>query len=120
MATDQQVSARAVLDAVMELRRRGSRQALQELEQVEPDLASYLMESLSDVHQKLLALGGPAKASRRLYDDMQSLALVCIAALRKGHYELWRQSDAGAKLDPPDSGAAPLPSDDDGPQQPDS
>lgn len=106
MASDQQVSARSVLDAVMELRRRGARQALEELEQVEPDLASYLMESLSDVHRQLLALGGPAKASRRLYRDIQSLTLVCITALRKGHYELWRQSDAGSNLDPP-GGAEP-------------
>lgn len=97
--SDQQVSAKAVLDAVMSLRRRGATKVLEELEQVEPDLTNYLLESLSDLHRKLLALGGPAKASQRVFVEFQHLSLVCITALRFGHFELWKKSDAGAQLE---------------------
>ncbi len=98
MPSDQQVTAKSVLDAEMALRRSGAKQALEELEQVEPDLTSYLLESLSDVHRKLLALGGRAKASQRVFLEMQHLTLVCITALRRGHYELWRRNE-GSQLD---------------------
>lgn len=96
--SDQQVSAKAVLDAVMSLRRRGATTVLEELEQVEPDLTNYLLESLSDLHRKLLALGGPAKASQRVFVQFQHLSLVCITALRRGHFELWRKNE-GAQLE---------------------
>lgn len=104
MPSDQQVSARAVLDAELAVRRRGAKRTLEELEQVEPDLTNYLLESLSDVHRKLLALGGPAKASQRVFLEVQHLSLVCITALRRGHYELWKKND-GASLE----GDEPLP-----------
>lgn len=110
MPSDQQVSARAVLDAEMTLRHRGARRSLEELEQVEPDLTNYLLESLSVIHQKLLALGGPARASQRLFLEVQHLALVCITALRRGHYELWKQSDTGSQLEndnPPEPPESP-------------
>ena len=99
MASDQVVSARAVLDAELSLRRQGSHRALHELEQVEPDLTNYLLENLTDIPQRILALGGPAKASQRVFMNVQRLTLVCINALRRGHFELWKQSEAGAELD---------------------
>jgi len=99
MASDQVVSARAVLDAEMSLRRLGSHQVLHELEQVEPDLTNYLLENLTDIHQRILALGGSAKASQRVFMEVQRLALVCINALRRGQFDLWKQSDAGAQLE---------------------
>ena len=97
MASDQQVSARAVLDAMMEIQRRGHR-VREDLEQIEPDLARYLMESLSAVHGKLIDLSGPADETQRLYREIEAITLVCTTALRKGHYELWRQSESGNNL----------------------
>ena len=107
MPSDQQVSAKAVLDAVLALRRQGSRQAIEHLEQIEPDLTDYLLETLSDIHRQLLALGGPARQSRRLYRQVQSLVLVTVTALRNAHYELWRQSPAGEQFEQPDSDDPP-------------
>lgn len=98
MASDQQVTAKTVLDAELALRRSGAKKALEELEQVEPDLTNYLLESLSDLHRKLLDLGGPAKASQRMFLDVQHLTLVCITALRRGHFELWKKNE-GSQLD---------------------
>lgn len=103
MASDQQVSARAILDAELEIRRVGRYRALEELEHFEPDLAAYLMESLGHINAKLLRLAGPVKPTHRLYARIEMLCLACITALRKGHYELWRQSQDGKhveQLDP--------------------
>jgi hypothetical protein len=97
MPYDQQVTSRIILQSLLELKRQGSTQALEHLEQVEPDLACYVMESLTDLHHILLAFGASAKRSKRLYRQVELLVLVCITALRKGHYELWRQTQA-----PPD------------------
>jgi len=83
MSNNQPVSARTVLDAVLEIKRLGSARALEQLEESEPDLASYAMESLSDIHRRLLSLGGRAKASQRVYHDIQSLVLTCVLAMRR-------------------------------------
>ena len=53
------------------------------------------METLTTIYHQILGLGGSAKKSQRVYRQVQNLALVCIVALRKGHYELWRQADDG-------------------------
>jgi hypothetical protein len=82
-----------ILQTLQELTRTGTTPVLEHLEQVEPDLASYLMETLTTIYHQILGLDGSAKKSRRIYRQVQSLALVCIIALRKGHYELWRQAD---------------------------
>jgi len=102
MASDQQVSARAILRAESELRRVGHRQAMTQLEQVEPDLSSHLWEELSDIYRRLLALGGPPTESRRCYRCVQRLTLVTILALRHGHHELWRELHAPQDAPEPD------------------
>ena len=94
MASDHLVSARAVL-RVMTLRRVGTARAMTELEQVEPDLASYLMEEFSLVHRDLLALRGPPRRTLRLQERVQTMALTCVEALREAHYELWQRDAAG-------------------------
>lgn len=114
MTGDQTVSAQAILRAELMLRRKGLPQILTELEQVEPDLASYAFESLSDVHQQLLHLGGNAKRSRRLFDQIQNLVVTCIESLREGHYQLWQN---GQQL--PDGPAGDEPSDPNIPNTPD-
>jgi len=90
MASDQTVSARAILRAETELRRAGHRQMMTQLEQTESDLSSHLWEQLSDFHRRLLALGEPPKASQRSYRRVQHLMLVTILAMRHGHHELWQ------------------------------
>jgi hypothetical protein len=102
MSSDQQVTSRIILQSLLELKRQGTTTApLEHLEQVEPDLACYVMETLSDLHHQLLALGAPAKRTRRIYSQVELFVLVCITALRKGHYELWRQTQ-GPPDDPDD------------------
>lgn len=90
MASDQMVSVRAILRAESELRRVGHKQTMDQLEQTEPDLSSHLWEQLSDIHRRLLSLGGPPKESQRCYRHVQRAMLVSIVAMRHGHHELWR------------------------------
>lgn len=98
MASDRQVSARAVLRALAEVRRAGGRGAMERLEQTEPDLAEFVLEGLSLVHQHMLALGGPPRRTRKAYRELESLVLVAIEAVRQGHLELWREQVAGTPL----------------------
>jgi hypothetical protein len=78
------IPARRVLDAVLEIRRLGPDRALCRLEENEPDLAEYVLESLSALHGDLLKLGGRARATRQVYHQTQELVLVSIAADRGG------------------------------------
>ena len=99
MASDQQVTAKIVLQTLAEFQRRGSTDAMHTLEAVEPDLTEHVLEQLTCIHQEILALGGPPKKSQRAYRSVQTLVLVAVAALRRGHYETWRQTSSGTRLD---------------------
>jgi hypothetical protein len=89
MASDQLVHARMVLQAQMQLKRQGIAAAMRHLEQTEPDLAEYVMESLSLLYKRLLELGSSERKTRRLYLQAQTLVLVSIDSLRKAHLALW-------------------------------
>ena len=115
MATDQQVSAQAVLRAVMRLRRQGTDQTMRELERVEPDLASFVMEEFSLLHRDLLALGGPPKRSRRLQRRLEEVVLTCVTTMREAHHQLWQSAAAGTPLAKLTSGDDESPAVDDHP-----
>jgi len=100
MATDQLVTSQHVLKAVMELDRRGSTKVLSDLEDLEPDLVEYLLESLSCLHHGLGKLGLSDAETRKIYRRAENTALVCIMAIRKAHHDLWRQ-DHGEPEPPP-------------------
>ena len=93
MASDQQVTSKMILQTLQELTRKGTTPVLEQLEQVEPDLASYLMETLTTIYHQILSLGGSAKKSKRVYRQVQTLAVACIMAMRQGHFELWRKNE---------------------------
>lgn len=101
MASDQKVTARHVLGAVMELRRTGSWEAIKRLEAVEPDLTEYLLETLSAIHKRIQDTGATDKQTRRIYGEVQTLVVVTVLSLQKAHFDLWNdahgESDAPAK-----------------------
>jgi hypothetical protein len=100
---DRQVTSRHVLRSLLRLKRQGRQRALEELEQVEPDLAEFLMEEVSLVHRKLLELAGPPRRTRWLARRVESMALVLVASLRQAHYEMWKDAAAGTALESLDS-----------------
>jgi hypothetical protein len=93
--SDGMVRPRIILDCVLQLQRSGTTPAMLRLEQTEPDLAEYLLESLSSIHHDLHRLHGPPSKTRRLYRQISVMTLVCIEALRQSHYELWQQQTEG-------------------------
>jgi len=103
MASDQHVTSKIILQTLLELQRQGSTASLEQLEQLEPDLACFVMERLGEVHRRLLNLGGKPKASQRLYHQIEELILVCIQAQRLSHYQLWQDQQVQGPLDKLDS-----------------
>ena len=76
------VSAREVLAALAQVKRRGHWPLLQELERREPELTHHLLEELSLVHKTLLDSAAPPKIVRRLQRQIQGLILICVLSLR--------------------------------------
>ena len=85
------VRPRTVLDCVLHLQRAGTQPAMQRLEETELELANYLFETLSEIHQNLFNLHGPGGKTRRVYRKVEFMTLVCIESLRQSHFELWQQ-----------------------------
>ncbi|CAN5621337.1 hypothetical protein BH10PLA1_BH10PLA1_17200 [soil metagenome] len=109
MASDQTVTARHVLAAVLELQRRGSDAVVKEMEKLEPDLVEHLLENTCQIHHRLMKLGLPGKQARKIYRQAESITLVCVIALRRAHYDLWNSNHGDASS--PDGEEPPQPRD---------
>jgi hypothetical protein len=79
------VSAKNVLHAISEIRRRGRWPLFQELEAAEPDLTEFLLEEISAIHHDLSKTGVVRRVGRRLQGRVQTLVLVCVLSLRRCH-----------------------------------
>jgi len=91
MATDQHVTARMVLEAQFELERRGAAALMRHLEKIEPELANFVLETLSLIYTKVSNLGGPPQKTSKAFRQMQTLLIVSIESLRRAHLELWEK-----------------------------
>jgi hypothetical protein len=78
MATDQHMSARMVLEARLDLERRGAGAFMQHLEKTEPELANFVPETLSIIYTKLSNLGGPPQKTRKAFRQVQTLLLLLL------------------------------------------
>jgi hypothetical protein len=76
------ITARAILAALAEIKRRGRWPLFQQLESQEPELTEHVLEELSLVHQTLMASGASPKVTRRLQRQVQCLVLVTVLAVR--------------------------------------
>jgi hypothetical protein len=95
-SSDSTVTARDVLRAVADVRRRGSsRAALEDLEHREPDLAEFVLEELTALYHDVLASGANPRKTRRLFRRFQTLAAVIILSLREAHARLWVDEAGG-------------------------
>ena len=91
--SDQLVDAKSILDAITDLKRRGNNAVLQELEAIEQELASFIMEEQSLIYQTLLKTGARTKLIRRLMQQIEAMALVSIMAMRQAQLRLWHDPD---------------------------
>ena len=76
------ITARDVLKALSEVRRRKHWSLFQELESAEPDLSEFVLEEISALHHTLLQAGVRPRTVRRLQRQVQTLVLVCVLAPR--------------------------------------
>lgn len=76
----------------------GLDQALAALRQSEPALAGYLAAELIAISGKLALSGAPTHLIQGAHTDLLTLILTCVQALRRGHYELWKDTLTGTRL----------------------
>jgi hypothetical protein len=70
----------------------GPEKALEQLAEQEPILAALVQEKLAAVVGKLTLNGAPHPTVFGVYHDTLLLVLGSIQALRRGHYELWKDA----------------------------
>jgi hypothetical protein len=109
-SSDQLVDAKAILEGISELKRHGIDSVMDELEAIERELASFVMEELSLIHEKLIETGASAKVIRTLIGQIESMTLVSILALRKALHRLLMND---GEEDPPANRPASSPPDSD-------
>ena len=78
-------SARRILRAIQQVRRQGVWRLTESLVHQDPDLMEYLMEEFSDIYRKILNLGGPAKLSHTVQQQIQAMAVVIVLAMHSDH-----------------------------------
>jgi hypothetical protein len=76
----------------------GADNVLATLAETEPALASYIHQSLAAVAGKLALSGAPIPVVQGSHEEILTIVLVSLAALRRGHFELWKDSLAGTPL----------------------
>jgi hypothetical protein len=125
MPSDQTVTARDVLRALADVRRRGTRSALAEFEQLEPDLAEFLIEEVTAIHHDVAATGARARRLRALTERVETLVIVLVQSLRQAHLRLWGETPANPATDaagtpgtPGDNGSTDRQDTVDGPEAP--
>jgi hypothetical protein len=87
-----------IISARQHIASKGNADALTEVGQVEPALASFISESLVTVAGKLALSGAPTEVVLGSHEEFLLLVLTCIQAVRRGHYELWKESMTGTRL----------------------
>jgi hypothetical protein len=92
------VEPKFIARACREVARRGGAKVLDELGGHEPALAAYLRESLAAAAGKLALAGAPTPVVQGVHEEVLTVALNCVQALRQGHYALWKDMLTGTPL----------------------
>src|SRR5262245_58652272 len=81
-----------VTAAFQDIANRDSDEALAELAKTEPALAAFIGQQLTSTAGKLALSGAPTPVITGLHTDVLTTVLTSIQALRRGHYQLWRDT----------------------------
>jgi hypothetical protein len=87
-----------IISARQDIAQSGVEEALDAAGQSEPALASFIHEELAAVAGKLALAGAPTPFVQRSHEDVLAIVLTCVRALRRGHYELWKDTVTGTRL----------------------
>jgi hypothetical protein len=87
-----------IISARQDVSTKGGGEVLNEIASTEPALASFIYEGLATVAGKLCLSGAPTPLVQGSHEDVLSIVLTCVQALRRGHFELWKDTMAGTRL----------------------
>jgi hypothetical protein len=76
----------------------GVGQALAAVGQAEPALASFVHESLTAAAGRLALAGAPTEVVQGVHEEVLAIVLTSVNALRRSHYELWKDTATGTRL----------------------
>jgi hypothetical protein len=88
-----------IVEARQDLGERGFAQALADLSNREPALAAYIAESMASMAGKLALSGVRTEVVQGLYNEAMAVLLSSVEAQRRGHYDLWKGTIVGTKLE---------------------
>jgi hypothetical protein len=92
------VEPQHIVSARQDVAAKGSGQALNEFAPLEPALASFIYEGLAVIAGKLSLSGAPTELVQGSHEEMLGVVLTCVQAVRRGHYEFWKDSMVGTRL----------------------
>jgi hypothetical protein len=87
-----------IVSARKDVSAKGSAGALNEFAEAEPALGSFIYESLAAAAGKLALSGAPNEVVQGAHEEVLDVILTCVQALRRGHYELWKDTVIGTRL----------------------
>src|SRR5262249_20931111 len=87
-----------IVTARPHLATKGSGEVLNEIAGTEPALASFIYEGLSAVAGKLSLSGAPTPLVQGSHEEVLAIVLTCVQAIRRGHFELWKDTMTGTRL----------------------
>jgi hypothetical protein len=87
-----------IFSARQDVVERGSDGALTDFGGMEPALAAFIHEALAAVAGKLALSGAPTPLVQGVHEEILTVVLTCVQALRRGHYELWQDTVTGTRL----------------------
>lgn len=87
-----------IIEAGQQVTNLGAGNSLEGLGKHEPALACYINEAAAGIAGKLSLSGAPTPVVQGLHEDMLAIIMTSIQALRRGHYELWKDTIVGSRL----------------------
>jgi hypothetical protein len=87
-----------IIQARQEVADQGAGKSLAGFAKLEPALAAYIYETTAGIAGKMALAGAPTEIVQGSHEDMLAVILTCVQALRRGHYELWKDTVVGSRL----------------------
>jgi hypothetical protein len=92
------INPELIVKARQEVADQGTGKSLEGFAQLEPALATYIYETTAGIAGKMALAGAPTEVVQGSHEDMLAVILTCLQALRRGHYELWKDTVVGSRL----------------------
>ena len=88
-----------IVSAREDIGERGFSESLEELSQREPALAGYIEAGMASLAGRLALSGAPTPVVHGIYQEALGMVLSSLEAQRRGHYELWKDTIIGTRIE---------------------